>query len=55
MKPFKAATAKEPQKLHFTNKATGKGNKLQTLEEKRMKRKEALHNAMNKIHDPDIA
>lgn len=54
-KPFKAATAKEPQKLEFSMKAGGKGNKLETLEEKRMRRKEALHNAMNKIHDPDIA
>ena len=32
-----------------------KYNKLQSLENKRMKRKQAIHDAMNKIHDPDIA
>ena len=32
-----------------------KYNKLQKLENKRMKRKQALADAMNKIHDPDIA
>ena len=52
---MKTKSEKEPKKLDFSMKAGGKGNKLQTLEEKRMKRKEALHNAMNKIHDPDIA
>jgi len=32
-----------------------KYNKLQELENKRMKRKAALLTAINKIHDPDIA
>lgn len=32
-----------------------KYNKLQELENKRMKRKQMLADAMNKIHDPDIA
>lgn len=32
-----------------------KYNKLQMLENKRMARKKALLDAMNKIHDPDIA
>jgi len=33
----------------------GKGDLLNPLINKRMKRKEALANAMNKLHDPDIA
>lgn len=50
----KAKSGKEPQKLHPTLSA-GKPSKLQGNEQKRMKRKEALLKAMNKIHDPDIA
>ena len=42
---------KPAKELNVPNKY----NKLQSLENKRMKRKEALMNAMNKIHDPDIA
>lgn len=41
---------KKPE-LNVANKY----NKLQELENKRMKRKAALLSAMNKIHDPDIA
>ena len=33
----------------------GKGDLLNPLNNKRMKRKAALLSAMNKIHDPDIA
>jgi hypothetical protein len=33
----------------------GKGEMLNSLENKRMKRKQALDDAINKIHDPDIA
>jgi hypothetical protein len=33
----------------------GKGEMLNPLINKRMKRKQALADAMNKIHDPDIA
>lgn len=50
----KAKSGKEPQKLHPTLSA-GNPSKLQGNEQKRMKRKEALLKAMNKIHDPDIA
>ena len=42
---------KPAKELNVPNKY----NNLQSLENKRMKRKEALMNAMNKIHDPDIA
>jgi hypothetical protein len=41
---------KKPE-LNVANKY----NKLQELENKRMKRKQQLADAMNKIHDPDIA
>lgn len=41
---------KKPE-LNVANKY----NKLQELENKRMKRKKALMDAMNKIKDPDIA
>lgn len=44
------ADKKQPE-LNVANK----DNKLQELENKRMKRKKALLDAMNKIHDPDIA
>lgn len=40
---------KQPE-LNVANKY----NKLQELENKRMKRKKQLADAMNKIHDPDI-
>jgi hypothetical protein len=33
----------------------GKGETLNAKENARMKRKKQLHEAMNKIHDPDIA
>ena len=33
----------------------GKGEILNAKENARMKRKQQLHEAMNKIHDPDIA
>ena len=33
----------------------GKGEMLNAKENARMKRKQMLHEAMNKIHDPDIA
>lgn len=33
---------KEPQKLEYSMKAGGKGNRLQTMEEKRAKRKAML-------------
>lgn len=52
----KAMSGKEPQKLHPTLSAPkGYKNTLDSNEQKRMKRKEALLRAMNKIHDPDIA
>lgn len=41
---------KKPE-LNVANKY----NKLQELENKRMKRKEMLSAMLNKIHDPDIA
>lgn len=52
----KAKSGKEPQDLHPTNSSPkGYKNTLDNNEQKRMKRKEALLKAMNKIHDPDIA
>ena len=42
---------KRKPELNVANKY----NKLQELENKRMKRKEMLAKAMNKIYDPDIA
>ena len=52
----KAKSGKEPQKLDFSMlPPKGYKNTLDTQEQKRMKRKEALLKAMNKIHDPDIA
>jgi hypothetical protein len=47
----KRQSKKTPDKLNVANKY----NKLQELENKRMRRKQAIHDAMNKIHDPDIA
>jgi hypothetical protein len=41
----------KPQELNVANKY----NELQNLENKRMARKKALLDAMNQIHDPDIA
>jgi hypothetical protein len=50
-KQEKARNKPRPQEL-----ATGgKGEMLNPLINKRMKRKQALLAAMNKIHDPDIA
>ena len=47
----KRANKKAPTELNVANKY----NVLQSLENKRMRRKQAIHDAMNKIHDPDIA
>jgi hypothetical protein len=44
----KAMHGKEPQKLEYSMKAGGKGNKLQTLAEKRMKRKDMLNKEYEK-------
>lgn len=50
-KQEKARNKPKPQQL-----ATGgKGEMLNSLNNKRMNRKKALLMAMNKIHDPDIA
>jgi len=50
-KQEKARNKPKPQEL-----ATGgKGEMLNSLNNKRMNRKKALLDAMNKIHDPDIA
>jgi len=50
-KQEKARNKPKPQEL-----ATGgKGEMLNSLNNKRMARKKALLDAMNKIHDPDIA
>ena len=50
-KQEKARNKPKPQEL-----ATGgKGEMLNSLNNKRMNRKKALLMAMNKIHDPDIA
>jgi hypothetical protein len=50
-KQEKARNKPNPQEL-----ATGgKGEMLNSLNNKRMARKKALLDAMNKIHDPDIA
>ena len=43
-------TKKKPLELEVANKY----NILQNLENKRMKRKQALMDAMNKVHDPDF-
>lgn len=48
----KAKSGKEPQVLHPTLSA-GKPSKLQSNEQKRMKRKEALLKAMDKIVGAD--
>jgi hypothetical protein len=47
----KARNKPKPQELAVG----GKGDLLNPLNNKRMKRKAALLDAMNKIHDPDIA
>jgi hypothetical protein len=50
-KQEKARNKPKPQEL-----ATGgKGEMVNSLNNKRMARKKALLDAMNKIHDPDIA
>ena len=49
-----SVVGRKDKKLPELNVAN-KYNKLQELENKRMKRKKALMDAMNKIHDPDIA
>jgi len=50
-KQEKARNKPKPQEL-----ATGgKGEMLNSLNNKRMARKKALLDAMNKVHDPDIA
>jgi len=50
-KQEKARNKPKPQELAVG----GKGDLLNPLENKRMARKKALLDAMNKIHDPDIA
>jgi hypothetical protein len=50
-KQEKARNKPKPQELAVG----GKGDLLNPLINKRMKRKAALLSAMNKIHDPDIA
>jgi hypothetical protein len=50
-KQEKARNKPRPQELAIG----GKGEMLNPLINKRMKRKQALLAAMNKIHDPDIA
>jgi len=47
----KARNKPKPQELAVG----GKGEMLNSLNNKRMNRKKALLMAMNKIHDPDIA
>ena len=49
-----AVVGKKDNKKPELNVAN-KYNKLQELENKRMKRKKQLVEAMNKLHDPDIA
>jgi hypothetical protein len=50
-KQEKARNKPKPQEL-----ATGgKGEMLNSLNNKRMNRKKALLDAMNRVHDPDIA
>ena len=49
-KPFKAATAKEPQKLEVSMKAPkGYENTLDKQQAQRVKRREMLNKEMNKI------
>jgi hypothetical protein len=50
-KQEKARNKPKPQELAVG----GKGEMLNALNNKRMARKVALMDAMNKIHDPDIA
>lgn len=50
-KQEKARNKPKPQELAVG----GKGEMLNSLNNKRMKRKQALMDAMNQIHDPDIA
>jgi hypothetical protein len=47
----KRQNKKPATELNVANKY----NQLQSLENKRMRRKQAIHDATNKIHDPDIA
>jgi hypothetical protein len=46
----KRDTKNSPKELNVANKY----NLLQMAENKRMKRKQALMDAMNKVHDPDF-
>lgn len=60
LRPHKESTLEKQEKARNKPKPQelavgGKGDLLNPLENKRMKRKQALLDAMNKIHDPDIA
>lgn len=61
LQPHKETTLEKQQKARQNKKkppelnVANKYNKLQDLENKRMKRKEMLSAMLNKIHDPDIA
>jgi hypothetical protein len=50
-----SVTGKNGKKKVDELEVANKYNKLQELENKRMKRKRQLAEALNKIHDPDIA
>ena len=60
LRPHKESTLEKQQakrrKINPPELAVGgKGETLNAKENARMKRKKQLHEAMNKIHDPDIA
>jgi hypothetical protein len=61
LRPHKESTLEKEQRMRRDKKKPpelavgGKGEMLNPKENARMKRKQALADAMNKIHDPDIA
>lgn len=60
LRPHKESTLEKQEVARNKSKPQelavgGKGDLLNPLNNKRMKRKAALLSAMNKIHDPDIA
>ena len=60
LRPHKESTLEKQEKAKNKPKPLelaegGKGEMLNSKENARMKRKQALADAMNKIHDPDIA
>ena len=60
LRPHKESTLEKQEKKRNKPKPQelavgGKGEMLNAKENARMKRKQALMDAMNKIHDPDIA